>query len=132
MGILEMAFRPELIGQVVKRLRALADENRIRLLLRLRQGECNVSTLTDDLSLGQASVSKHLAVLRNVGLVEVTRQGTQAIYRVRDESVFELCELVCSGVVRHLRQEHAAWAEAIKGPRPARAAPTTRKTGGPK
>jgi len=125
-------FRPELIGQVVKRLRALADENRIRLLLRLREGECNVTTLTDDFSLGQASVSKHLAVLRDVGLVEVTRQGTQAIYRVRDESVFELCELVCNGVVRHLQQEHAAWAGAIKKSRPTRALRAKSTKGGRK
>lgn len=123
-------FRPELIGQVVKRLRALADENRIRILLRLREGECNVTTLTEDLSLAQASISKHLAVLRDVGLVQATRQGTQAIYRVRDESVFEMCEIVCSGVVRHLQKEDAAWAGAIGKSQPAKTLRPRKKTGG--
>jgi len=101
-------LRTELIPKVVERLRAIADENRIRLLLRLREGECNVTELSEHLAMGQASVSKHLLLLKQVGLVESRRAGTQAIYRVRDESVFEMCGVVCDGVVRHLQQEHAA------------------------
>jgi ArsR family transcriptional regulator len=96
-----------LIAKMVERLAAMADGTRIRLLLRLRHGECNVSLLTEELGIPQGSVSKHLAVLRQAGLVDVTRVGTQAIYRIRDESVFDLCRLICDGVVRHLREEQA-------------------------
>jgi ArsR family transcriptional regulator len=105
----------KLIPKVVERLRALADENRVRLLLRLKQGECNVSTLTDELGIAQASVSKHLAVLRQVGLVEVERRGTQAVYRVRDKSVYTMCKLVCDGVIRQLKREQAVLAESEAG-----------------
>jgi DNA-binding transcriptional ArsR family regulator len=97
----------ELVSKVVERLRALADENRLRLLLRLREGACNVSELTQAVGIAQASVSKHLSVLRRVGLIDVTRVGTAAVYRIRDESVFEMCQIVCDGVVRHLQEEHA-------------------------
>ena len=107
-------FREELLQDVVERLRALADENRIRLLMRLREGQCNVTALAEELGIAQASVSKHLSVMRRVGIVDVDRQGNQAIYRVRDESVFDMCELVCGGVVRHLQAEHAARAETLK------------------
>ena len=100
-------LHPELIGKVAERFAALADESRLRLLMRLRQGECNVTVLTGELGLAQASVSKHLAVLKRVGLVEATRRGTQAVYRVCDESVFEMCKHVCDGVVRQMREEHA-------------------------
>ena len=106
-------FRPELLPGVVERMRALADENRLRLLMRLREGEANVTALTEELGIAQASVSKHLAVMRQVGIVEVTRQGTMAIYRVKDESVFEICEIVCGGVTRHMREEQSALAKAI-------------------
>ena len=103
-----MAIKEELIGKVVERLKALADENRIRLLVRLREKPANVTTLAATLGLAQPSVSKHLAVLKQVGLVEVERDGAQAIYRVRDESIFDLCQIVCDGVVRFAQAEHAA------------------------
>ena len=103
---------PEMIEKVVERLSALADANRIRLLMRLKESPANVSTLTEALEIAQASVSKHLAVLRQVGLVEVERIGTQAVYRVRDESVFALCDIVCGGVMRFIQQEH----QALTGP----------------
>ena len=111
-------FRPELLPNVVERLRALADESRLRILMRLRQGEANVTALVGELGIAQASVSKHLAVLREVGLVEVTRQSNQAIYRIKDQSVFEMCEIVCGGVIRHLQEEQATLAKTL-GQKPA-------------
>jgi DNA-binding transcriptional ArsR family regulator len=104
-------FREELIPKVAERLKALADETRLRLLLRLRRGEANVTELSNELGIAQASISKHLSTLRQVGLIQVRREGVQAIYSVRDDKVFDMCEIVCDGVVRHLRQEHAAVAE---------------------
>lgn len=104
-------FRSELIGQVAERFKALADESRLRLLLRLRDSQCNVSTLSQELQMSQASTSKHLAVLRQVGLIEVTRRGTQAIYRIHDESVFEMCEIVCDGVLRRIERQRSMFDE---------------------
>ncbi len=102
---MEGRMAPELISKVVERFQALAEGNRIRLLLQLRAGECNVRTLTRRLGLAQASVSKHLAVLKRAGLVEARREGTQAIYRIHDASIYGLCRQVCDGVLRHLRNE---------------------------
>jgi DNA-binding transcriptional ArsR family regulator len=107
-------FRPELIGDVVERLRALADENRLRILMRLRDGECNVTTLTEELGIAQASVSKHLTTLRQVGLVEAERRGNQMFYRIKDETVFEMCEIVCGGVVRHLQEKRNQLTQALE------------------
>jgi DNA-binding transcriptional ArsR family regulator len=110
-----LQFRAELLADVVERLKALADENRIRILLRLRGGECKVTSLAEELDIAQASVSKHLAILRQVGLVEVTRLGTTAWYRVKDQSVFEMCELVCGGVIRHLQEEQRMLTATLGG-----------------
>lgn len=101
-------FREALIPKVAERLKALADETRLRLLLRLRRGEANVTELSNELGVAQASISKHLSTLRQVGLIQVRRAGVQAIYSVRDDKVFDMCEIVCDGVVRHLQQEHAS------------------------
>ena len=100
-----MAFKPELLPKIVERLAALADETRIRLLMRLRQGEANVSTLMKDIGIAQASASKHLGVLKQAGLVEVRRHGVQAFYRIRDESIFAMCDLLCDGVCRCLEED---------------------------
>lgn len=98
----------QMVEKVVVRLRALADETRVRLILRLKRGECNVTELSAEVGVEHASASKHLSILRHAGFVEVRRQGTQAIYAIQDESIFELCELVCQGVVRQANAEHTA------------------------
>lgn len=55
--------------------RALADENRLRLLLALRGGELCACQLTELLGLAPSTVSKHLFLLKHAGLVESRKQG---------------------------------------------------------
>lgn len=100
---------PELISRLVEHLRAIADEVRIRILVRLRQGECNVTTLVEELRIGQASISKHLAVLRRAGIVAVRRAGNQSFYSIRDSNVFQICQLICDGV----KKQHAEIGSAL-------------------
>ena len=97
-----------MLPRVAARFAALADETRLRLLMRLRRSPANVTALTAEMKIAQASVSKHLAVLKQVGLVESAKVGTQSVYRVRDDTVFDLCQIVCDGVVRHAEQELAS------------------------
>lgn len=101
-------LRPELLPSVVRRLKAMADENRIRLLLALKDKPASVSALTALLDIAQPSVSKHLAILKDAGLVQCEKDGTQCIYAIRDQSIFDICSVVCDGVVRHLQAQHAA------------------------
>jgi DNA-binding transcriptional ArsR family regulator len=100
-----MKLDDEMVVQVVDRLRSIADESRVRLLARLKEGPANVTALAADLEIAQASVSKHLAVLKQAGLVDVERIGNQARYFIADDSVFQLCQIVCDGVARRLRQQ---------------------------
>src|SRR5688500_7644090 len=109
-------LRRELLGKVVERFGALADENRLRLLLLLRPGERNVTGLTAEAGLSQASVSKHLGHLRRVGFVESRREGAAVFYRVGDDSVFEVLRIVWDGAIRRLREEHEALQLAIGRP----------------
>lgn len=98
---------PELIAAITEWFRAVADENRVRILMQLKNGESNVTGLVDELGISQASVSKHLAVLRQAHIVEVRREGTQAFYRIRSEAALKICALVC-GDVRSEKQRVAA------------------------
>ena len=64
---------------------AVAEPRRRRLLELLRTGERPVNDLVADLQLAQPVVSKHLRVLREVGLVDVRDAGRQRLYRLNAE-----------------------------------------------
>lgn len=60
--------------------KALSDETRLRILVLLRTGELCVCDLMGILDLPQSTVSRHLAYLRNAGLVDDRRQGVWMFY----------------------------------------------------
>jgi DNA-binding transcriptional ArsR family regulator len=61
---------------------AIAEPQRRESLVLLRRGERPVSELARDLGMSQPQASKHLRVLREVGLVRVRRAGKQRLYRL--------------------------------------------------
>lgn len=65
-------------------LKALSDENRLRLVAVLHRGEFTVQELTAILVQGQSRISHHLKVLSEAGVVMVKRQGTWGYYRLDD------------------------------------------------
>ncbi|MCU0236004.1 MAG: metalloregulator ArsR/SmtB family transcription factor [Acidobacteria bacterium] len=67
----------------VRTLKALADENRLRLLLLLGQRELFVCQLMAVLGISQPLVSRSLALLDREGLLESRRSGKQVFYRLR-------------------------------------------------
>lgn len=68
----------------------LAEPNRRRILDLLRDGERPVGELVDRLSMSQPSVSKHLRVLRDSGLVDVRVDAQRRVYRLRPEALREV------------------------------------------
>lgn len=66
-----------------KVLDALAEPTRRRLMALLRAAPRSVGELADRVPVSQPAVSQHLAVLRDAGLVESTRDGTRRIYSLR-------------------------------------------------
>jgi DNA-binding transcriptional ArsR family regulator len=61
---------------------AVAEPRRRQILDALADGERPVNDLVGVLNLAQPLVSKHLKVLREVGLVDVRHEGRQRLYRV--------------------------------------------------
>ena len=62
--------------------KALADENRIRMLLALRQGELCVCQITELFGLAPSTISKHLSILFQAGLVESRKDGRWIYYQL--------------------------------------------------
>jgi ArsR family transcriptional regulator len=65
--------------------KAFADSNRVRVLSALREGELCVCELADALELTQSTLSTHLQVLRESGLVQSRRQGKWMYYTMAPE-----------------------------------------------
>ena len=93
-----------LIELVAQRFRVLGEPMRIKLLDQLREGDATVSELQAALGASQQNVSKHLGILLSAGMVSRTKNGNHARYSISDPSVFELCDQVCGGVRRQLRE----------------------------
>jgi DNA-binding transcriptional ArsR family regulator len=71
---------------------AVAEPRRREILSYLALGERPVGDLVAALGLEQPSVSKHLRVLRDVGLVHVRRDGRRMLYRTNAEAIRPLHE----------------------------------------
>ncbi len=67
---------------IVKILRAVADPNRIRILLLLKAEELSVAELQEILVMGQSTISTHLSQLKQAELVEDRRTGKNNLYRL--------------------------------------------------
>ena len=61
--------------------KALSDENRIRTLLALRHGELFVCQITELFGLATSTISKHLSILFQAGLLESRKQGRWIYYK---------------------------------------------------
>jgi len=73
---------------------ALADETRLDILDRLREGEQCVCELTDALQTGQSRLSFHLKVLKNAGLILDRREGRWIYYSIHSDAAGKLEDLV--------------------------------------
>lgn len=93
----------DLVDLIARRFRVIGEPMRIRLLDHLRADEASVNELAEALGASQQNVSKHLAVLAEVGIVGRRKEGNHVYYRIIDEGVFALCDQVCGSVREQLR-----------------------------
>lgn len=93
------------LEKVAERFKALSEPMRLRLVYALMEGEKTVSRLVEETGGLQANVSKHLGVLHEAGILGRRKEGTSVYYRITDETVFELCELVCGSIEDRLAAE---------------------------
>jgi len=79
--------------ELAARFKALADPARVAIVNRLAAAyEVCVCDLNSALDLAQPTVSHHLRILREAGLVESSRRGTWAFYRLVPEAIEQLRE----------------------------------------
>ena len=84
--------------------KALSDENRIRALMMLAGGELCVCQIIEMLGLAPSTVSKHMSILRQAGLVETRKEGRWIYYRQADPEAQPACEIL-NWLQRHLKND---------------------------
>lgn len=107
----------EVLHQVAERFKGLSEPSRLQILQTLRQGEATVTSLVERTDLTQANLSRHLRVLLQLGFVERRKEGLHAWYRLADQDVLQLCDLVCGRLERQLeaRQKELAGRPRLSG-----------------
>jgi DNA-binding transcriptional ArsR family regulator len=79
-----MEDQPDLSG-LAKLFLALSDGTRLRLLALMAGGPASVGYLAEKLQQSQPKISRHLAYLRNTGLVSTTREGKWVYYQIETQ-----------------------------------------------
>lgn len=75
--------------------RLLSEPTRLIILQELKSGPKTVGSLVESLQYSQANVSKQLRILFDGGFLSRERQGANVLYKIDDEMILPLCELVC-------------------------------------
>lgn len=99
-GLSELA-----LDHVAQYFSALSEPSRLRVLNILRNGERNVGELAELCECSQANISRHLSTLAKHGMVIREARGTTVYYRIADESIYALCDLVCGNLAKRLAEQ---------------------------
>ena len=73
---------------------ALADQRRLLLIYALAEKSRTVKELTEELGVSQPSISRHLKILRERGLVQGKRDGASMVYRLADHRLIEALDIL--------------------------------------
>ncbi len=82
-------------------LKAIAHPTRIEILHQLKEGERCVCEIFPALNIEQPNVSRHLSILKKEGIVSSRKEGLKVIYRVNDQRIFEILNLVTEMLKEH-------------------------------
>jgi ArsR family transcriptional regulator len=80
---------PKALGKLADQYKALGDETRLKLMMSVASGEDSeacVCDLTPDTGLAQSTVSHHLKILVDAGLLERTQRGKWAFYSLTSDA----------------------------------------------
>ncbi len=95
----------EVVHQVAEYFSILGEPMRLKILNLLRDGEKCVQDLVEATNTSQANVSKHLKVMVQAGILTRRSKGTLAYYSIKDDLIFELCNLVCDRLATRIEEQ---------------------------
>lgn len=87
--------------------KVIGDPNRLKILETLRHGEICQCELIPIIGQAQPTVSRHLKLLEDAGLISSTKDSTRVLYRVVDGHIFSLLDAVDANMMELVSQELA-------------------------
>ena len=84
---------------------AISEPNRILLLYAVADKPLNVNKLAEIVGISQSAASRHLKVLRERGLIQAQRDGTQVIYSLADDRFIQALDLLREVMLDQLSQQ---------------------------
>ena len=94
--------------------KALGDETRVRAFLSLRDGELCLCQIIDVLGLSPSTVSKHMDVLQQAGLVERRKEGRWHYFRLANHQAMPVVRRAIKWVLESLQDEPVVIGDARK------------------
>ena len=85
-------------------LKALAHPARLQVIEYLKGGEASVGKLVQALGIEQSSLSRHLATLRNLGVLEARQEKTTVYYNLQDHAIFKVLRPIAELLRKKLRR----------------------------
>ncbi len=95
-----------LVELLAERFRVLSEPIRIRILEQLRGGPRTVQEIVAAVGSSQQNVSKHLGLMRSLGIVSRRKEGSYSLYEIADETVIGMCDQVCGALQRRVAELH--------------------------
>jgi len=89
--------------------KAMGNPARLQIIHILREHSMNVGEMAARTGFGQSLVSRQLSTLRNVGVVECQRHGNEMIYKLANDNIGEVCDLVQKVLVAHTQKQAEAF-----------------------
>ena len=105
----DMLLTTKAMEEVARRLRAISDPIRLRILYTLRDAEHSVGSLAEELELPQPTISRHLGQLYQNKILARQQVGNQVYYAVADESIFGICQSMCQRIKDEFEEERDAF-----------------------
>jgi ArsR family transcriptional regulator len=96
----------ELYKLLAELCKAFSDPKRLIIIAELRKGQKSVSDLVRIMTTPQAVVSRHLAILRERGIVDARREGVNVFYSLSDPRVCQACDIIQQILVTRIENSH--------------------------
>ncbi len=82
------------MDEKIKLLKAMGDDTRIKILQYLLNGEKCACTIVPFIGKAQPTVSQHLKILVEAGILDVRRDGTKMLYRIKNDQAVRILEIL--------------------------------------